>query len=303
MLTFFTTAKPFRGYIATIQRNALKSWTLLHPEVEVIVFGDDEGCAEVCAELGLRHEPQVERNEFGAIRLDDIFSRAQTLARRPALCYVNCDIVLTRDFRSAVERLFRWGSRFLMVGRRWDLEITEPLDFSQQGWGELLVRKTRAEGAQGTYRSIDYFLFSKGLYTGIPPLVIGRLWWDQWLVWKARDAGAPVVDASEVVCAVHQSHDYSHHPEGKEGIWTGEEARCNFELAGGVNHLRTIQDANFRLGPSGIRRNLFYWLAPALRRWRPFERGVRGFLREKIWRPLLEVAPPLSRKERRLPEK
>jgi hypothetical protein len=31
MLTFFTTAKPFRGHHGIIQRNALKSWTLLHP--------------------------------------------------------------------------------------------------------------------------------------------------------------------------------------------------------------------------------------------------------------------------------
>ena len=45
MLTFFTTAKPFRGHNAIIQRNALKSWTLLRPDVEVILFGDDEGAA------------------------------------------------------------------------------------------------------------------------------------------------------------------------------------------------------------------------------------------------------------------
>jgi hypothetical protein len=33
MVTLFTTAKPFRGRNATIQCNALKSWTLLHPSV------------------------------------------------------------------------------------------------------------------------------------------------------------------------------------------------------------------------------------------------------------------------------
>jgi hypothetical protein len=36
MLTFFTTAKPFRGHSETIQRNALKSWTLLGADVEGI---------------------------------------------------------------------------------------------------------------------------------------------------------------------------------------------------------------------------------------------------------------------------
>jgi len=46
VLTFFTTAKPFLGHAKIIQRNALKSWTLVHPDVEVIVFGDEHGSAE-----------------------------------------------------------------------------------------------------------------------------------------------------------------------------------------------------------------------------------------------------------------
>jgi hypothetical protein len=47
MLTFFTTAKPFVGHSGIIQRNALRSWKLLDPDVEVILFGDEEGAAEV----------------------------------------------------------------------------------------------------------------------------------------------------------------------------------------------------------------------------------------------------------------
>jgi hypothetical protein len=66
MLTLFTTAKPFVGHSAIIQRNALKSWTLLHPNVEVILFGDDAGAAETARELRLRHEPYVARSEAGS---------------------------------------------------------------------------------------------------------------------------------------------------------------------------------------------------------------------------------------------
>src|SRR5712691_3552700 len=102
MLTVFTTAKPFKGHDGIIQRNALQSWKLVHPDVEVILFGDDEGAAEVCAELGISREPQVERNEHGTKRLDYIFDRAQEIARHDILCYVNCDIILTADFSSAI---------------------------------------------------------------------------------------------------------------------------------------------------------------------------------------------------------
>jgi hypothetical protein len=62
MLTFFSTPKPFIGHCNLIQRNALKSWTLLHSDAEVILFGDEEGAAEACRDLGIRHEPNVLRN-------------------------------------------------------------------------------------------------------------------------------------------------------------------------------------------------------------------------------------------------
>lgn len=49
MITIFTTAKPFRGHDGVIQRNALESWEFLDPNVQVILFGDDEGTDEKCA--------------------------------------------------------------------------------------------------------------------------------------------------------------------------------------------------------------------------------------------------------------
>ena len=97
MLTIFTTAKPFRGHIGIIQRNALQSWKALHPAVEIILFGADEGAADVAQELGLHHEPHVERNEHGIKRLDYLFARAQLIAKHDVLCYVNCDIILMQD--------------------------------------------------------------------------------------------------------------------------------------------------------------------------------------------------------------
>ena len=131
MLTFFTTAKAFQGHDGVIQRNALASWKRLDPRAEVILFGDDAGAAEVCAELGLRHEPQVTRHESGAKYLDFIFKRAQEIATNEYLCFPNCDIVLTEDFRVAFEKVRAWREKFLMVARRWDVDITEPIDFER----------------------------------------------------------------------------------------------------------------------------------------------------------------------------
>lgn len=263
MLTLFTTAKPFRGHFGIIQRNALKSWTLLGPDVEVILFGDDEGSAEVAQEMGLRYEPNVERTEFGAMRLDSMFGKAQAMARHDVLCYVNCDIILMSDFRRAVERVRAKYKRFLMVGRRWDTPITQPLDFHDPEWSKTARDLAVAANAQRNEYWIDYFAFSRSVYSGnLAPLGIGRMWWDQWLLWRALEANIPVVNVSAAVMAVHQNHDYSHHPLGWRGVWESEEGKQNLRLLGGPTHLRAMWDATAILGPGGFARNPErYWRA------------------------------------------
>jgi hypothetical protein len=67
---------------------------------------------------------------------------------------------------------------------------------------------------------------------------------------------APVIDASRAVMAVHQNHDYSHHPQGERGVWEGAEAKRNRELMGGWHHSFTLSDASHRLVSTKIKLNL-----------------------------------------------
>ncbi len=293
MLTIFSTPKPFDGHIGMIQHNALKSWKLLHPDVEVILFGDEPGTAEVCGELGLRHVPEVERTGEGTKLVRSIFGPAQQLARHDTLCYSNCDIIFGEDFLNAIQRVSAWTRQFLMVGRRWDSDITAPIDFSNPGWEEGLRAVVLREGVQRLYYNIDYFAFSKGIYTEIPPLAIGRVWWDHWLIWKASQQKASVIDASDVVMAMHQNHDYGYHPEGSQGVWYGEGARQNFKLAGGFKHLHTLEDANFRMTEKSFEPRRFYWLAPARRAIRRVVKSVRDAVRVRFWHPALDATRSL----------
>ena len=293
MLTLFTTPKPFLGHINVIQRNALRSWKLLHPDIEIVLFGDDEGAAEVCREFDLRHEPDVLRSQLGTKRLDSIFAKAQQIAKHQAVCYANCDIILTQDFLAAHSALAAWNPNHLMVGRRWDTDITEPLHFENPNWQEQVVFLAKREGVQRFYHNIDYFLFPRGLYQQIPPLVIGRIWWDHWLVGKAHALGAAVVDVSGVVCAVHQNHDYAYHAKGIEGVWNDEDARRNLELARADTRLATIEDAPYRLTPHGIEKNGFYWFAPARRSWRSVTKKIRAVFRAGLWHPFLNATRSL----------
>jgi hypothetical protein len=259
VLTVFTIPKPFTGHIAATQRNALKSWTLLDPNVQVIVCGAEEGTAEVCREFGLRHEPDVERSEFGTPLLNDAFNQAQSIARHDWLCYSNCDIILTSDFMQAFGRLKAWRDGFLMVGQRWDVDITEPLDFTQANWAHTLHNKVSSQGKQRGPDWIDYFVFKRGQCAGLPPFAVGRPCWDHWLIWWMRHNRVPIIDASPVVMAVHQNHDYSYHAEGMKGAREGAEFKRNRALAGSWRHLNTLEDASHVLEAGGIRRTYRHW--------------------------------------------
>jgi hypothetical protein len=254
VLTVFSIPKPFRGHIGIIQYNAIRSWALLHPDAEVILFGDEPGTAEACRDLRVRHEPEIVRNQFGTPLLNHLFGKAQGIARHDVVCYSNCDIILAKDFTESLARVAEWRKEFLMVGRRWDLNITEPLDFSPPDWSGSLQQTALHTGCQRQGNWIDYFAFRGDFCKSIPPFAVGRTAWDNWLIWNARHKGAAVVDASAAVAAVHQNHDYNHHPQGEKGVWEGEEARTNRQLAGGLGHLDTIQDAPYEISAHGIRR-------------------------------------------------
>jgi hypothetical protein len=274
MLTVFALPKPFRGHINVIQRNAITGWTRLSPRPEIILFGNEEGTAAIAQELGLRHAPDVRCNEYGTPLLDDLFEKAQDLATCGTLCYVNTDILLLSDFMKAVEQVASWRDRYLMVGRRTNLDLDQPLDFDSPQCETRLRHLALEKGMLGQPNAIDYFVFSSGLYVGLPPFALGRGYWDDWLLWKARASRVSVVDASGAVLAIHQNHDYSHqphHPQGELEALCGEETKRNFRLVGlNLKRIYTLDDATHKLAAKGFERNVGHLVSPskrALRRW------------------------------------
>ena len=291
MLTIFATPKAFRGHIAVIQRNAIKSWSLLSINPEIILFGDDEGTPEVAREFGLQHIPAVARDDSGAPLVHDLFAQAEQHSRNNLLCYANADILLLSDFASAVDRIARLHCPLLMVGQRTDVNITERIDFARPDWEQDLRRQARALGKQRPPNAIDYFVFTKGLGSDLLPLALGRGGWDNWFLWRTRSKQAAVVDASREVLALHQNHDYSHHPDGSKGVFTGPEAQRNRALIGEWYHLHTIEDATHRLTPQGLsRRYLHPWLV-VKRAW-SHPRGMVLLIFKLLSRPFRRSSPP-----------
>src|SRR6266567_6846933 len=132
MVTIFTIPKAFSGHADVIQRNAIRSWLAIQPRPDVILCGDDPGVAEAARELGTRHVPHLARNAFGTPILSSAFTEMSRIARHPLHCYANADIIFTRDFAEALKHVS--FPRYLLVGRRWNLDIREPVAVDAQGW-------------------------------------------------------------------------------------------------------------------------------------------------------------------------
>jgi hypothetical protein len=135
-----------------------------------------------------------------------------------------------------------------MVGRRTDLDVVEPIDFAN-GWEHQLRERAVADGLLQWHRAIDYFVYRPGFWGEVAPLAAGRASFDNWLLGRALELGARLVDATPVVLAVHQNHDYSHIDGGLATIQSGPESTRNMELAGGYSKLTYVNDATHFLTP------------------------------------------------------
>jgi len=245
MLTLFSIPKAFEGHIGLIQHNALGSWIRLQPRPRIVLFGDEAGVREASERYGTIHVSDVARNELGTPLLDGVFAEADRLGARGLLCYVNTDILVFQDLVAAIRRCDGLRRKFLLIGRRWDLDVPARLDFSED-WQDRIRRRAREHGKLHGPEGLDWFAYRPGLFGEIPAFAVGRTAWDNWLLYRARCLGARLVDGTDDVMAVHQNHDYGV-SGGKSEIWTGPEARRNWELAGGQENAFSAADATWRL--------------------------------------------------------
>jgi hypothetical protein len=246
LITFFSAPKPFTNpHIALIQRNAIRSWTLL-PDAEVILLGEEDGLAQAAKELGVKHLLNVARNDSGAPLVSSMFQLAREHSASDLFCIINADMILMPDFAEAAKRVLKLKDKFVLLSQRWDLDVTQPVEFIE-GWQDRLSSIVHRQGALHRPAGSDFFLFPKSCYTNLPPFTIGRAGWDNWMIYNARRQKWPVVDCTPSVMIVHQNHDYSHLPGGK-AHYDHPETNENIRLAGGDAAIRyTIVDSTHRL--------------------------------------------------------
>jgi len=198
----------------------------------------------------------VETNEFGTPYLRALIESGERRARHDLLCYVNGDIILTEGLERAVQSTATQQAAFLMVSARINLDLEVPILFDSD-WRGWLRDTCRARGTPGDHTSIDFFVFPKGLYQNIPPLAIGRAWFDQWMIKAAAQRGS-IVDAFPLRPIVHQNHGYAHVAGGRSTVYQGVEAERNLAIYGSRGHAYTLLSCTHELGRDGKIRRVWF---------------------------------------------
>lgn len=253
MITLFSIPKAFTGPIRQIQINSINSWLEVYPEAEIILCGDEDGIKQMAdSHARIKQLANIKKNQQQTPIVSDIFEQVQQLAAGGIICYVAGDIILMPNFRAAVKKLMTRQDYFA-IGRRTDCDLNELIDFNQPAWYQNIERKLNETGALHGYSAMDLMLFPKNLPLELPPFLIGRPGWDNALVYQLVKRKIDIIDVTPAITAVHQNHDYSHHRQGKYGVWKGAEAQYNFRLAGGLGKMMSLRAANFQLTPRGLR--------------------------------------------------
>ena len=251
MITFFSIPKAFRGQAKIAQYNALESWTRLTNDI--ILFGNERrepGIEKAAARFGCEVRGIRRDAKYGVPLVNSAFKWIQSLRPEVAM-FTNADMVFFPDLLEAVS-IARSGllsgrrlGEFLLIGRKTDMDIRNPLVFSS-GWEERLRKRAQREGRLHGCAGLDYFIFTPGVYDykEMPLFAIGRRAWDNWLAFQAmRKRDVTVVDVTESVLAIHHTNPKpkpATHPliernrkvAGKAGRW----GRTNYApvvMAGG----------------------------------------------------------------------
>jgi len=244
MLSILTSCKSFTGPAGPLQCRAIYNWRALHPNIEIILYGKTDGVDAVIREFDVRYIPDIGATAKGIPYFNAIAEHATTHALYDTQLYVNADILLPRKLLDLIPTAWQFP-RFLLCGQRIDLVQELPATFSPIGWETrvpYLVRSGQAK-IHGTMGS-DYFLFPRGMWQYLPPLIIGRGGYDNALIAFCLRQHIPLLDASWVLPVLHQFHDYSHVAGGQKSSYHGKEARQNLRLHGICHSCPTLTDAD-----------------------------------------------------------
>lgn len=172
--------------------------------------------------------------EFQSPTLDCVYLKAAQVSRTRLVMFTNSDIVYFSshsfspspsfsslflpysnfpfhlpqvykpDLLVTAQKLSEVRAELVAVGLRMDVNYPWRIDFNRPDWGQSLDEMVASSGVLHDVKAMDYFMFFAELPPRMPPFLIGRVRWDNWLVaWYTGSKSAVAVDVTEGVTAIH----------------------------------------------------------------------------------------------------
>ena len=249
MLTILSTPKPFEGHIGLIQRNAIGSWVRLSPRPQIILFGRlaPEPVKWPLSSASSTSPRSRRTNSALLICVDS--SRAGETAGAP-------QSPLLRQRRHHPDRgararravRTRATAAFLMVSARINLDLDVPILF-ETDWRRLAERAAaRRAAARATTRASISSSSPRVSIQNIPPLAIGRAWFDQWMIKAAAQRGLDRRRHRRSGRSSTRTTVTRTSPADASTVYQGVEAERNLAIYGGEAHAYTLLELHPRAG-------------------------------------------------------
>ncbi len=211
VLTLFTSFK-FSLNKTDIYQRTLKNWAELRPFVQPIYFKvtneeSNKNLLNEARQLGWMIE---DMNELGVNStlpvFKSIFLKGMQLTKSAFYGFSNGDILFLDGLIETLCFLHEeipW-TRFLLTARRINLNSTFLLPSVTK---TRMLDLVRQNGRQFIPNAIDLFIVSANSYSweNVPPFVIGRITYDNWLLANALLNNISVVDVTRTVPLLHQT--------------------------------------------------------------------------------------------------
>ena len=203
-ITFITVP---RAHINNDQRNkytlVVSSWLSSSPKSKVILYAPEDEfdttgqfqkrIIELFGENRVFYKGYLKSDQDGVPYVDDWFRRGVDDATTKFVCFINTDILLSADWLRRVKQVykaFKENESLVLINQRIDFDLYKSIDQMELNATDFLEQIDRLVKSSShethSFLGMDTFTFKKDPLPFnvdlIPPFIVGRYNWDNWLV-------------------------------------------------------------------------------------------------------------------------
>ena len=207
LITLFTTWVT-RADKFLCHNNTLHNWNMFKPYVHPVLFMNEVNVTKEAKQKGWSVLPiRVTGTKHNVPVLRYMYEDAKKYVNSTFYAYVNGDILFTDTLLytliSVLASDIPKEKPLLIVGQRTNIKDVKREE--AKSWKDL-ANTAKTRGKLFSTWGVDYFITSRDYpWSSQPDVVIGRVAYDNWVVWNSKRLGFVTIDATKTLLAVHQT--------------------------------------------------------------------------------------------------